>query len=203
MPESEPQDRAVFVRLFIMVPPWMNSLLTSASRRLSRRLTILLLLLLACLAAWLVLLMVRSQQESPNYSEIEDGLWMGGFVHDFPPGTDVVLNLCETKDNCPPGVVCDWQAIPDAAPGPSLDWLRDRVSFVSQQRQAGRTVYVHCAAGVSRSGMVVVAYLMQRNHWSRDQALEFVREKRPQVRPNPAFMELLLEWERLLKPELQ
>ena len=49
----------------------------------------------------------------------------------------------------------------------------------------------------------VVAYLMQRNHWSRDQALEFVREKRPQVRPNPAFMELLLEWERLLKPELQ
>jgi hypothetical protein len=164
-----------------------------------RRLAILMLLLVGCLGAWLVLVAVHSQQDPPNYSQIEDGLWMGGYVHEFPPGTEVVLNLCETRDDCPTGVVCEWQAIRDAAPAPSLDWLRQRVAFVDQQRQAGRTVYVHCAAGVSRSGMVVVAYLMQKNHWPRDRALEYVRQKRPQVRPNPAFMDLLMEWERTLQ----
>jgi len=70
---------------------------------------------------------------------------------------------------------------------------------VDAQRQAGRTVFVHCFAGVSRSGMVVTAYLMFKHGWTRDQALEFVRSKRPSAKPNGAFMELLLEWERELK----
>ena len=43
---------------------------------------------------------------------------------------------------------------------------------------------------------MTVAYLMAKNHWTRDEALEFVRSRRPVVCPNPAFMELLLEWER-------
>ena len=46
---------------------------------------------------------------------------------------------------------------------------------------------------------VVTAYLMYKNQWTRDEALEFIRSKRPFVRPNPAFMQLLLEWELLLE----
>ena len=46
--------------------------------------------------------------------------------------------------------------------------------------------------------MVVVAYLMFKNAWSRDEALEFVRNKRAIVRPHPAFMSLLLDWEEVL-----
>jgi protein-tyrosine phosphatase len=45
----------------------------------------------------------------------------------------------------------------------------------------------------------VVAYYMFRNGWSRDEAMGFVRSQRPGPRPNPAFMQLLLEWERALK----
>jgi protein-tyrosine phosphatase len=89
--------------------------------------------------------------------------------------------------------------IMDAAPAPSLDWLRERVKFVDEQRKAGKTTYVHCAAGVSRSGMVVTAYLMYRNGWSRDETLAFVRSRRPVTNPNPAFMKLLEEWEQELK----
>jgi dual specificity phosphatase 12 len=59
-------------------------------------------------------------------------------------------------------------------------------------------VYVHCKAGNSRAGLVTVGYLMWRNGWTRDEALEFVRVARPQVQPNPAFMGLLLEWEKSL-----
>jgi len=47
--------------------------------------------------------------------------------------------------------------------------------------------------------MVVTAYLMFKNNWTRDQALAFVRSRRPITRPNPAFMQLLNEWEQVLK----
>jgi protein-tyrosine phosphatase len=85
--------------------------------------------------------------------------------------------------------------IRDAAPAPDLAWLREMAAFVDEQRRAGRPVYVHCFQGASRSGLVVIAHVMQRNHWTRDQALNYVRERRPQTRPNPAFMQLLLDWQ--------
>lgn len=125
---------------------------------------------------------------------------MGGLVPEPPPGTTAVLNLCEAEDSY--RVESHrWVPIPDAEPAPSLDWLREQVAFVSQEKSAGRTVYVHCRAGVSRSGMVVVAYYMAQKGWSRDEAMEFVQSRRPVLHPNPAFMKLLLEWERTLKKE--
>jgi len=69
------------------------------------------------------------------------------------------------------------------------------VDFVDGQRRARRTTLIHSYTGFSRSGMVVTAYLMYKNGWTRDEALEFVRSKRPMVNPNHAFMQLLLEWE--------
>ncbi len=156
-------------------------------------------LLAAALAVPAVHLLVdRLTREPPNYSQIEDGLYLGGYVPEPPPGTQAVLNLCEAEDpyRAPSH---RWRPIPDAEPAPSLDWLREQVAFVEAERSAGRTVYVHCRAGVSRGGMVVVAYYMARNGWARDQALDFVRSRRPAVRPNPAFMRLLSEWERSLR----
>ena len=136
----------------------------------------------------------------PNYSRIEDGLYLGGRVAQPPPGTRAVLNLCEAEDSYR-AEVHRWQPIPDAEPAPSIDWLRRQVQFIDEQRRAGRPVFVHCHAGVSRGGMVTVAYLMWQHGWSRDEALEFVRTRREVVRPNPAFMALLLEWEQALKAE--
>jgi hypothetical protein len=40
------------------------------------------------------------------------------------------------------------------------------VHFIDDERKAGRTVYVHCFAGMNRSGMVVTAYLMYEHSWS-------------------------------------
>jgi protein-tyrosine phosphatase len=47
--------------------------------------------------------------------------------------------------------------------------------------------------------MVTTAYLMYRHGWGRDEALEFVKSKRPIVRPHQAFLERLAEWEQVLK----
>ncbi len=64
-----------------------------------------------------------------NYSLIEEGLYLGGYLGEAPPGTRAVLNLCEKKDRYAAEVHC-WQPIPDAAPAPSMDWLRQQVAFV-------------------------------------------------------------------------
>jgi hypothetical protein len=163
------------------------------------RRTILVLLLVGSVTAWLVLRRIeRSYRTDDNYSLIEERLYMGGDVAEPPPGTQAVLNLCEKEDPYRLDVHL-WEPIPDSEPAPSLDWLRRMVELVDTQRRAGLTTYVHCRAGVSRSGMVVVAYVMSEKRWSRDQALAFVRTRRPIVRPHPAFMELLLEWEKALQ----
>src|SRR5450759_3593068 len=94
--------------------------------------------------------------EPPKYSEIEDGLWMGGMVAEPPPGTQAVLNLCRAEDSFSVEVQ-KREPIRDAAPAPTLDWLRQQVMFIDSQRVAGRVVFVHCENGASRSGMVVAA----------------------------------------------
>jgi hypothetical protein len=154
-----------------------------------------------CTAVGALLLVAgRAGHEPPNYSEIEPGLYLGGLVRDPPPGTRAVLNLCETTDPFTAGTHL-WEPIRDAEPAPDLDWLARMVGFVAGHRRAGDVTFVHCRNGVSRSGMVVVAYEMAAHGRSRDEALAFVRERRPGVRPNPAFMSLLRTWEdRLRRP---
>ncbi len=135
--------------------------------------------------------------EAPDYSQIEDGLYLGAYVDAPPPGTNAVLNLCEIEDPYT-AEVHSWQPIKDAAPAPSLDWLRQQVDFIQHQRAERRPVYVHCWAGRSRGALVVTAFLMVRHDWTRNEALRFLQKKRPVVHPNPAFMKLLTEWEHSL-----
>jgi hypothetical protein len=157
-------------------------------------------LLLASAGAWMLLTWVEYRgREGPNYSQIEPGLYMGGWVTEPPPGTTAVLNLCENEDPYDSPVRL-WEPIRDAGPAPDIDWLRRTVAFVGDQRRAGATTFIHCCRnGVSRSGMVVTAYLMSEHGWTRDEAIAFVRSKRPIVRPNSAFMERLAEWETVLR----
>jgi hypothetical protein len=159
---------------------------------------ILWLLLAGSVAAWLVVSGVsRLYEDEENYTLIEDGVFQGGYVPAPPPGTQAVLNLCEQEDryHCP---VHHWEPIADAGPGPSLVWLEEQVQFLEDQRQAGRPTFVHCRNGVSRSGLVVTAWVMARHRRPLDQALAFVRSRRPITRPNPAFLELLRKYERHL-----
>lgn len=133
-------------------------------------------------------------REPPNYTRIEEGLYVGGIVAEPPPGTQAVLNLCEFADDYQVEV-SSHQPIPDAAPAPSIDWLRKQVAFLEANRRAGRPIYLHCAHGCSRSGMVAVAWFMFRNKWTHAEALRYVQSQRPEVRPNPVFNDLLAEWE--------
>jgi hypothetical protein len=135
-----------------------------------------------------------------NYSQIEDDLYLGGFLAQPPPGTRAVLNVGESAD--PYQVeVHKHEPIRDGPPAPSLDWLRQQVKFIDEQRRAGLSVYVHCQAGISRSALVMTAYFMFRDKCTRDEALATIRAKRKIIEPNPAFMKLLEEWQVALKGE--
>jgi protein-tyrosine phosphatase len=156
------------------------------------------LLVFLGLAGLLVAVEVSLTGERPNYTLIRAGLYQGGYLKAPPPGTKAVLNLCRVAD--PYKVETHvWEPIKDTTPAPGIAWLKKQVRFIDEQRQAGKTVYVHCRNGVSRAGMVVVAYVMYKDRLPRDKALALVRTKRPITRPNLAFMERLLEWERVLE----
>jgi hypothetical protein len=147
-------------------------------------------------AAIVYLAVDRLTREEP-YSLIEERLYVGGATDRPPPGTGAVVNLSERPDS----YIADtslWMPL-DGSEAPGLEWLRRVVTFIDGRRRAGVTTYVHCLAGMNRSGMVVTAYLMYERHWTRDEALAFVRSRRPEVQPNPALMRLLGEWEEALK----
>ena len=59
-------------------------------------------------------------------------------------------------------------------------------------------VLVHCAAGVSRSASIVVAYIMWDKKMSFKDAFEFVESKRKYINPNPSFKEQLQLFEKEL-----
>ncbi|MBI1917058.1 MAG: dual specificity protein phosphatase family protein [Planctomycetes bacterium] len=161
---------------------------------MTRNFCMFLVMLMLVVASGPLLGLAPPQPEKENYSLIEEGLYMGGLVAKPPPGTKAVLNLCGQRDyyRCEHYV---WRPIDDGDRAPDLAWLRRQVEFIEARRKAGDTVYVHCAAGRSRSGMVVIAYEMYKRNWTRDEALRFVRSKRPVTQPNPAFWDRLREWQ--------
>jgi len=65
------------------------------------------------------------------------------------------------------------------------------VKMIDGYLSCGKQVLVNCFAGVSRSTTIVLAYLMYKNKWSVQEALSFVRSKRPIINPNYGFISQL------------
>jgi protein-tyrosine phosphatase len=58
-----------------------------------------------------------------------------------------------------------------------------------------KSVLVNCAAGISRSSTIVIAYIMKYYKASLKNTFIAVRNRRNQICPNKKFMEYLLEYE--------
>ena len=74
-------------------------------------------------------------------------------------------------------------------------YFHEGIEFIQDALNEGGTVFVHCAAGVSRSSSMVWAYLMKANQWKFYKSLSFVQEKRWVVCPNTGFQKQLQEFE--------
>ena len=70
------------------------------------------------------------------------------------------------------------------------------VEFITTQLANGKPVLVHCAAGVSRSATIIMAYIMKIKKLSANKAYQFVKNKRCVVEPNMGFYKQLLDYEK-------
>jgi len=69
----------------------------------------------------------------------------------------------------------------------------EAAKFIHKALQQGKTVFVHCAAGVSRSASIIISYLMIINKWDFDETYQMVKSKRGIIFPNSGFREQLRE----------
>ncbi|HET6793432.1 MAG TPA: dual specificity protein phosphatase family protein [Acidimicrobiales bacterium] len=132
-------------------------------------------------------------------------------------GADVVVCLChghELEDRYPgyvewltgsggagadPGAAGDdlmavWRPVHDLH-APSAEQALELVETVAAHLDAGRSVLVHCGAGIGRAGTLAAAVLM-RQGLSRQEALERVAASRPMAGPEAGPQsDLLVELE--------
>ncbi|XP_070779832.1 dual specificity protein phosphatase 8 [Enoplosus armatus] len=69
-----------------------------------------------------------------------------------------------------------------------LPWIPQALRFIDAAMSSGASVLVHCAAGISRSPALAVAYIMYSLGMDLDQAYRFVKERRPSISPNFNFL---------------
>ena len=78
-----------------------------------------------------------------------------------------------------------------------IQYFGECLNFIKGEEK----ILAHCAAGVSRSATIVIAYIMWDKKLSYEDALNFVESKR-NVNPNPGFVEQLKIFEKeLIKNE--
>lgn len=69
-----------------------------------------------------------------------------------------------------------------------LPWIPQALHFIDGAMSCGCSVLVHCAAGISRSPALAVAYVMYSLKMDLDHAYRFVKERRPTISPNFNFL---------------
>lgn len=73
--------------------------------------------------------------------------------------------------------------------------------FLRQAMQAGGRVLMHGNAGISRSGALLVSYMMEQYSLPYSEALRLIQMRRFCVSPNEGFQAQLLEYEPIYKAE--
>ena len=135
-----------------------------------------------------------------NYSrdsmnQIEDGLYLGDIYAVENPelirskNITKVVSLLESfpSYNTFEGIDYHQIAIQDSACSNLLKFLPEALRFISNAQKNGHNVLVHCAAGISRSSSLVIAYIMVKYDKTYIEARELVSLKRRVICPNLGF----------------
>ncbi|XP_076852387.1 uncharacterized protein LOC143506198 [Brachyhypopomus gauderio] len=137
----------------------------------------------------------ESQPEQPPLSRILPHLYLGA-ENDVTQdclsarGISYVLSVSRC---CPqPSFLPQSQylriPIDDSLRDDLLPWIPQALRFIDGAMSLGCSVIVHCAAGISRSPALAVAYVMYSLGLDLDHAYRFVKERRPTISPNFNFL---------------
>uniref|UniRef100_A0A0N4ZUU1 Phosphatidylglycerophosphatase and protein-tyrosine phosphatase 1 n=1 Tax=Parastrongyloides trichosuri TaxID=131310 RepID=A0A0N4ZUU1_PARTI len=74
----------------------------------------------------------------------------------------------------------------------------DAVAFIKNVNDEGKSVYVHCKAGRTRSATVAMCYLLNKYDYMPNVAMELLKQKRPQVILRNAHWRTVNEYRRYL-----
>lgn len=114
-------------------------------------------------------------------------------------GITAIVNLMERKHYHPPFFRFSYlhEGFPDNSYIPQKD-LRKILKFIDKHIKTGK-VLVHCAMGISRSGGIVVAWLLKENpSWSWSDAIKYVNKTR-EVYPAIEIRESILDYLELVE----
>lgn len=146
----------------------------------------------------------RVEAFSRRLTRVTDFLWQSGI-----PGaqeerqlarcgiTHVLSLLCEDEMKTlklSPRVASLRIQMADSCAEPVYPVLVQALAFIREAAQAGGVVLVHCSQGVSRSSVVVIAYLERYFGLTFAEALEYLKSTRPVVAPNAHFSSVLQEY---------
>jgi atypical dual specificity phosphatase len=81
----------------------------------------------------------------------------------------------------------------------NINTLINTIKIIDDELQNGKTVYIHCKAGVGRSASVVVGYIMKKYKMNVDDAIEYVKKYRSSISLNPKQKETLFEYQKILE----
>lgn len=142
---------------------------------------------------------------SLNWDDITDNIVVGacprspGDVDRLVEEAKVDAIICLQSDGCFDALKIDWQAIRERGLERGVMMTRVAVWDFNHADQAlmlpeavrmlavlvamGKRVYVHCTAGINRATLTVVGYLTFVQGWDLQDAVQFVKKKRPQAHP--------------------
>jgi protein-tyrosine phosphatase len=123
---------------------------------------------------------------------ISDQATAGNFELLKQYGIDTVLNVCrkqqtEEKLYDAHNILCLHQPMEDTAEQDLLPEVENAYDYLYSWLAAGRTVLVHCRAGISRSVSTVIYYLMRTHGWTYDQTFTLISDSRAKAKPNSNF----------------
>ncbi len=143
--------------------------------------------------------------ENPELDEVykvNDNLYIGAYWPRLnfdrlnKEGITAIVNLMEQCYYRPPMRKFKYlyKGFPDNT-YPSHEYLDDILNFIDTHvKKKGGKVLVHCAMGISRSGGIIIAYLLKENkNWSWNDALNHVRKSR-EIYPSIEIKESILDY---------